>query len=165
MKIGKWIGLVFLLGLAGIIFTARVVSAQTPVVTDDQVNAVAREMYCPVCENIPLDVCPTQACSQWRELIRLKLSEGWGKDQIKEYFAAQYGDRVLSEPPRQGLHWLIYILPPVFFLAGVFLVWRVYRTHRKPAAAAVSAQPAPSVAEDEVLRRMEEDLRRREQQK
>lgn len=163
MKTGKWIGWVLLLGLVGVIFTVRAASAQTPVVTDDEVNAVAREMYCPVCENIPLDVCPTQACSQWRELIRLKLSEGWGKDQIKEYFAAQYGDRVLSEPPRQGLHWLIYILPPVFFLAGVFLVWRVYRNHRKPVAAA-PAEPAPSTAEDEVLRRMEEDLRRREQQ-
>lgn len=163
MKTGKWIGLVFLLGLAGVIFAARPVTAQTPVVTDDQVNAVAREMYCPVCENIPLDVCPTQACSQWRELIRLKLSEGWNKDQIKEYFAAQYGDRVLSEPPRQGLHWLVYILPPVFFLVGVFLVWRVYRSHSKPTAAAAPAQPAPSTAEDEVLRRMEEDLRRREQ--
>src|SRR5512140_2498273 len=68
-------------------------------VSDDQVNAVAHELYCPVCENIPLDVCPTQACAQWRELIRLKLSQGQTKDQIKAYFAAQYGDRALPEPP------------------------------------------------------------------
>src|SRR5260221_3230838 len=35
-------------------------------VTDNDVNRVARQLYCPVCENIPLDVCPTQACAQWR---------------------------------------------------------------------------------------------------
>jgi len=36
---------------------------QPPKVTDDAVNSVAKELYCPVCENIPLDVCPTQACA------------------------------------------------------------------------------------------------------
>ncbi len=30
--------------------------------TDDEVNRIAKQLYCPVCENTPLDVCPTQAC-------------------------------------------------------------------------------------------------------
>jgi len=120
-------------------------------------------MYCPVCENIPLDVCPTQACAQWRELIRLKLSEGWTEAEIKEYFAAQYGDRVLEEPPRRGLHWLVYILPPLIFLIGVVIFWQVFRTSRKAAAAkAVTDQPANEADEAAVLRRIEEDLQRRE---
>jgi cytochrome c-type biogenesis protein CcmH len=37
-------------------------STPRPPITDDQVNAIAKQMYCPVCENTPLDVCPTQAC-------------------------------------------------------------------------------------------------------
>ena len=36
--------------------------------TDDDVNAVAKQLYCPVCENIPLDACGTAACEQWRGL-------------------------------------------------------------------------------------------------
>ena len=36
----------------------------TSPVTDDEVNALAQELYCPVCENVPLDVCPTRACAQ-----------------------------------------------------------------------------------------------------
>ncbi|HBY08902.1 MAG TPA: hypothetical protein DEH22_14410, partial [Chloroflexi bacterium] len=63
-------------------------------ITDDQVNAIAKQLFCPVCESTPLDVCGTQACAQWRELIREKLAEGWTEDQIKDYFANQYGDRV-----------------------------------------------------------------------
>src|SRR5260221_4555564 len=35
-------------------------------VTDNDVNRVARQRYCPVRANIPVDVCPTQACAQWR---------------------------------------------------------------------------------------------------
>ena len=41
-------------------------------ITDDEVNAVAKDVYCPVCESTPLDVCPTAACADWRELIRVK---------------------------------------------------------------------------------------------
>jgi cytochrome c-type biogenesis protein CcmH len=73
-----------------------VVSAQEVdpgTISDDEVNAIAKQLYCPVCENIPLDVCGTQACAQWRELIRGKLAAGWGEDEIKEYFVLQYGGK------------------------------------------------------------------------
>ena len=42
----------------------------TSAITDDQVNAIANQLYCPVCENIPLDTCGTLACEDWREEIR-----------------------------------------------------------------------------------------------
>jgi cytochrome c-type biogenesis protein CcmH len=163
------------MALALLIMTGvRVVAAQTPAPSDDAVNAVARELYCPVCENVPLDVCPTTACAQWRELIRLKLSQGQSKEQIKQYFVAQYGDRVLAEPPRTGLNWLAYGLPPVIFLLGVFLVYRGLRgvrafQSRKPEPAAVTpaqppAEPLPSAIPpaDPYLARVEDELRKRE---
>jgi cytochrome c-type biogenesis protein CcmH len=145
----------------------RIVSAQTPVPSDDDVNAVARELYCPVCENIPLDVCPTTACAQWRELIRLKLSQGQSKEQIKQYFVAQYGDRVLAEPPRTGLNWLAYGLPPVIFLLGVYLVYRglrgVIARRQKPAQVTADAAPGPAQEPpaDPYLAQVEEELKRR----
>jgi cytochrome c-type biogenesis protein CcmH len=136
-------------------------------VTDDQVNAVARQLYCPVCENIPLDVCGTQACAQWRELIREKLGQGWGEDQIKDYFVAQYGDRVLAMPPARGLNWLVYIVPPLVILAGVFVLYSAFRAWRKPATAATTdtgaaLPPEPAAgAQDEYVRRLEEELNKR----
>ena len=94
-----------LLGFLVALLVSGVVLAQDPTpvtVTDDQVNAVAKQLYCPVCENIPLDVCPTQACAQWRDLIREKLAAGWSEKQIKDYFVAQYGERVLAAPPARA---------------------------------------------------------------
>ncbi len=99
--------------------------------TDDEINAVAKELYCPVCENVSLDVCPTQACAQWRGLIEEKLIAGWTKEEIKQYFVNQYGDRVLAEPPRRGFNWLVYILPPIFFMIGIVIVYRNLRTTKK----------------------------------
>ena len=57
---------VLLLTLGGLALTYGAAFAQeaTPIpVTDDQVNAIAHDLYCPVCENTPLDVCGTQACA------------------------------------------------------------------------------------------------------
>jgi cytochrome c-type biogenesis protein CcmH len=161
MKRNLWISLsiVVLLVLA----VTSTAAAQQPTPSDDQVNAIAHQLYCPVCENTPLDVCPTQACAQWRELIRQKLADGWTEDQIKQYFVENYGARVLAEPPRQGLNWLAYLIPPVIILAGAFVLYRAIRNWTKPAAAktATNKSAPPQAPEDEYVARLEEELRRR----
>jgi len=148
--------------------TAR---AQQPTPSDDEVNAIARQLFCPVCENTPLDVCPSQACHDWRELIRQMLAEGKTPDEIKQYFVDYYGAQVLSEPPRAGLNWLAYLVPPLAFLAGLYLLLRAFRTRQMaaggPAAGASSTSRSSSgagstpSAEDDYVARLEEELSRR----
>ncbi len=171
----------FFLILAAVLFAwTKPVTAQDPQPTpsDNAVNRVAKQMFCPVCENIPLDVCPTQACHDWRELIRQKLADGWTDQQIKAYFAQQYGDRVLAEPPRTGLNWLVYILPWVAIAGGVVLVWRVLVSMRgrhgklvsegEDSAASTGAH-APNAAkvpglspDDPYLARLEDQLKHKD---
>jgi cytochrome c-type biogenesis protein CcmH len=144
------IPLALLLAFAVSLLFATTVFAQDDIPTDDEVNNVAKELYCPVCESTPLDVCPTEACRQWRELIRTQLSEGRSEDEIKQYFVTQYGARVLSEPPNR---WASYLVPVVAFLAGAFLLFRGFKMWMKPIAA-VPASP-------NYIRRMEEELKKR----
>jgi len=129
--------------------------------TDDQVNAIAKQLYCPVCENIPLDVCPTQACAQWRELIREKLSAGWTEDEIKTYFVAQYGDRVLATPPATGLNWLVYIIPPLVIIAGAYILYRALRAWRQAPALVADQDQPEGEPDDEYVARIEEELSKR----
>ncbi len=164
----KWIGLATLavvtgIGLALSLTTQAASQAPipTPVITDDQVNAIARQLYCPVCENIPLDVCPTTACAQWRDQIRQMLAEGKSTDFIKQYFVTYYGARVLATPPLVGLNWLIYILPPLVFLVGVYLVYRIFRSARKPVSAVAQPEPRPG-PENKYISQIEEELRHRQ---
>jgi cytochrome c-type biogenesis protein CcmH len=139
---------------------ASVAAAQEEPPTDDQVNAIAKQLYCPVCENVPLDVCPTQACQQWRDTIREKLSAGWTEAQIQRYFVDQYGARVLATPPATGLNWLVYLLPPLAFVGGAYLLVRALRAWRSPGTpAAPPAAPAP--AEDRYVEQLERELRER----
>lgn len=149
-----------LLGLALAAGSAVVVRAQEDQPTDDQVNAIAKGLYCPVCENVPLDVCPTVACQQWRETIREKLAAGWTKSQIDDYFVQQYGDRVLATPPASGLNWLVYLLPPAAFIVGAVILAGAMRSWRQPEDEPVVAGPEPS-EEDPYLQRLEQEVARR----
>jgi cytochrome c-type biogenesis protein CcmH len=133
--------------------------AQQPTPSDDAVNAIAKQLYCPVCENIPLDVCPTQACAQWRDLIREKLAAGWSERQIKDYFVEQYGDRVLGTPPTHGLNWFVYVSPPVAILAGAYILYSVLNSWRNPTGSGAKL-PIPPPA-DEYVSRLEEEVRKR----
>src|SRR6266496_6513880 len=124
------------------------VSAQGPTPTDDDVNRVARQLYCPVCENTPLDVCPTEACRQWRDLIRSMLAEGKSDAQIKQYFVDHYGARVLAEPPNRLV---TYLVPAVVILLGAFLLFRGFQMWMKPSnveAGAVDAQQETKGTQD-----------------
>ena len=151
-------GVAVLAALLAAMAIAWPASAQAPTPSDDEVNAIAKGMYCPVCENVPLDVCPTQACAQWRDTIREKLAAGWTKAQIQQYFVEQYGARVLAAPPATGLNWLVYVLPPAAFGIAAFFVLRTARSWRRSSMQPTAAGPT---SDDPYVARLEEELRRR----
>ncbi len=157
----RWIGWALGAALVAALVVVTRVAAQQPTPSDDDVNRIAKQLYCPVCENIPLDVCGTQACAQWRELIRQQLAQGWTEQQIKDYFVQQYGDRVLAEPPRRGLNWLAYLVPPLAILAGAYLLFRAFQVWRRPVEEVFGTADVETIEQDEYVRRLEEELRKR----
>lgn len=133
-----------------ILFSAKSVWAQDGTPSDDEVNQIAQQIYCPVCENVPLDECMTEACQQWRDLIRQQLADGWTEGEIKEYFVAQYGDKVLGEPPRQGLNWVLYLFPPFLILIAALLLLKEFKSPQRK---------SPGLTEDDpYLLQVERDL-------
>ena len=166
--LGLWTaGLLLLIALTSAALAQNnVPPTPTPVVkqpvTADDVNAIAKQMYCPVCENEPLDACRTAACQQWRAQIGQMLGEGQTEQQIKDYFMSRYGARVLAQPPAAGTSLLLYMLPIVGLIFGaVFVVWLLRRlrargTHAdSPQPTAVASTPTG----DEYADRVEKDLK------
>ena len=150
--------------LMAALFTGISFAQDTTPPTDDEVNAVARQLYCPVCESTPLDVCPTEACKDWREQIRVMLSEGKSEEEILKYFEAQYGARVLAEPPKKGFYWLIYLLPPAIILLGAVILLRSMKQWTtKPVAESTGMDEAgdtSSAVKDDYVARLEEELKK-----
>ena len=159
----RYLLLIFGVLLFGLVVVGSAVAQQpAPTPSDDQVNAIAKQLYCPVCENTPLDVCPTTACAQWRELIRQKLAAGWSDQAIKDYFVQQYGARVLGKPPCNGINCLAYVVPPVAILAGGYILFRAYRAWKRPVRPVESSPTVqgPPPAQDDYVQRMEDEIRK-----
>lgn len=158
-NLGKILALALVILLGAVISSPVMAQEPVPTPSDDEVNAIAKQLYCPVCENIPLDVCGTTACQQWREDIRDKLAAGWSEEEIFDYFVNLGGDRVLAEPPREGINWLIYVLPPVFLLVGILIIVMGFRAWKKPVESLVV--DAPMVEQDDYISQLEEELKKR----
>jgi cytochrome c-type biogenesis protein CcmH len=136
-------------------------------VSDNEVNEVASELFCPLCENTPLDACPTQACKDWRELIRTQLAEGRTEQEIKDYFVAQYGPSVLAEPPTSGFNLVVWLLPLVAVVVGAVFFIRYLRglqqinASGRPADRPGAATPNGSgIAQDDYVARIEQEVQR-----
>jgi cytochrome c-type biogenesis protein CcmH len=138
--------------------------AQTP--TPNQIDEVAKDLWCPLCNGVRLDNCELQACVQMREVIGQKLAAGEDKEQIKAYFVQQYGDVVLGQPSRQGFNLIAWIFPILAVVVG--LAWVVYlvitwRRKTAPVTASVygnpeSASGTGATNDDDYMKRVERDL-------
>jgi cytochrome c-type biogenesis protein CcmH len=135
--------------------------AQTP--TPNEINEIAKGLWCPLCNGVRLDNCELQACVQMKEVISQKLEAGESEEQIRTYFVEQYGDVVLGAPSTQGFNALVWILPVL--AAAVGLGWLVYFVRsvtrkRTTAAVTVAASQASEdeAAQDDYLRRVDEEM-------
>lgn len=157
-------------GLA-IIFSLGVAMAQDGVattvpaeeVTADQVNEIARSLWCPLCSGVRLDACELKACDQMKDVIAMKLSEGEDLDAIRTYFVAQYGPQVLGEPPLEGLNWLAWLLPFIVLAIGGYILWMTVKRMARPAPVAVTANrqgESASDIPDEYEAKLAEELKR-----
>ena len=95
------------------------------------------------------------------DLILSLLGQGWSEAQIKDYFVAQYGDRVLAAPPARGLNWLVYLIPPVILTIGAFILYRALRSWKQPPSSAGEPGQPVTGPTDPYAARLEEELRRR----
>lgn len=129
-------------------------------VTPDDVNQVARELWCPLCSGVRLDACELKACDQMKDMIALQLSQGQDVQTIKNYFVEQYGPQVLGEPPRSGFNWLAWILPFVVVIAGGVFLWSRARRMRPQPAGGPPTPSGPAAPEDPYARKLEEELKR-----
>lgn len=164
----SWPLLVGLLALALGLWLAPPLYAQenTPTpsaptnVSADEVNAVASELWCPLCSGVRLDACELKACAQMRDVIAIKLSEGEDTDSIRDYFVAQYGPQVLGEPPWDRF-WLAWVLPFAVLAIGGYFLWQtIRRMVRRPAPVATTSASTPAASEDEYSRKLAEELKR-----
>jgi cytochrome c-type biogenesis protein CcmH len=134
-------------------------------VTADQINAVAHNLYCPSCENTPLDVCPTEECARWRAQIADLLGQGENEGQIDQYFIDHVGMRTVGVPTDTTSRLLTIGIPfALIAIAGLLILWQLWRWYRArgllaPTDESESPPGEPNADVDEYRNRIESELR------
>ncbi|MHB8893598.1 MAG: cytochrome c-type biogenesis protein [Candidatus Geothermincolia bacterium] len=123
---------------------------------------VAEGLLCYACPGEPLNVDRCGGGDQMRAAIKRLISEGKPKEEILQYFAAQYGEGILTAPPKRGFNLVAYLGPFVGLLVGALvatLVVRRWSTAGRRGATAGQEAPASQAPLDEATRRrIEEEL-------
>jgi cytochrome c-type biogenesis protein CcmH len=163
------VALVALLAFTVAFATANDARAQTP--TPNQINEVAKDLWCPLCNGVRLDNCELQACVQMREVIAQQLQAGESRDNIKAYFVQQYGDVVLGQPSTEGFNLIAWVFPILAAVVGIgwvayiVVTWQKKKAATVPAGAAAGGSKAlrqPGEETDDYMKRVERELRETE---
>jgi cytochrome c-type biogenesis protein CcmH len=127
---------------------------------EQQARELEAMLIAPCCFSQQVSVHHSAAADEVRQDLRRRLEAGETRDQILDAYVAQYGKRVLAEPPAEGFDRVLYILPPLAFVltAGAMLVI-VRRITASRAALAPVAYPAPSRADERRGAELDEALR------
>jgi cytochrome c-type biogenesis protein CcmH len=116
------------------------------------------ELICPTCKTT-LDQSDAPVARQIKALVRRRVADCASEQQIKDELVAQFGPAVLAAPPREGFHWLAWLLPLAGLLAAAAvisgLVWRW--SHSRPAEAAADANGRAPL-DPELERRLDQEL-------
>jgi len=104
-------------------------------------------------------------CSESKTISRevaAHLQNGEGKPEVLQAMVAQYGERILAAPTKEGFNLTAWILPFVALVIGGLIVARVILNWKKqtPAQAAAGVVPKPETAPaDKYQDRFERELR------
>ena len=89
---------------------------------DQQARDIAKDLQCPICENLSVADSPSELATQMRASIRDQLEAGRSRQEIEAYFVARYGESVLRNPPKEGFNLLVWWVPAIALVVATVLV-------------------------------------------
>jgi cytochrome c-type biogenesis protein CcmH len=102
-------------------------------VSEEEVQAIASQLRCVVCQNLSVADSPSEMAGQMRGLIRERLQAGDRPAEVMAYFVQRYGDWVLLAPPARGLNLVLWLAPFAAVAGGLLLVLTLTRRWRRRA--------------------------------
>ncbi len=107
---------------------------------ESRVFDITRQLRCPTCVSESVADSSAAISIEMRKQVQTQLEQGRSEAEILAFFQERYGDWILLEPPRRGVHLLVWWLPGIALAAGVgglaFLMVRWTRNAQRDEAQA-----------------------------
>ena len=89
---------------------------------------ISKNVRCLVCQNQSIDESSAPLAKDLRILIRKKIKDGNTDDEIYKFLVNRYGDFILLKPLLKFNTFILWIMPFVLLIIGIFVI---YWHHRK----------------------------------
>ena len=84
---------------------------------------ISKNIRCLVCQNQSIDDSSAPLAKDLRVLIREKVQKNDTNEEIYKFLTDRYGDFILLKPPFKINTFLLWSLPFVFFIIGIFILF------------------------------------------
>jgi cytochrome c-type biogenesis protein CcmH len=136
------------------------VAAADPQAIEQQAKRLETMLIAPCCWSQQVSVHSSPASDEIKTNIRKLLAEGKTQQQILDAYVAEYGDRILAEPPAHGFSAALYVLPWVFLAGSIGLVVVVIRRLRTPGQAVPAFETGAAPIDEAEAERIDDELRK-----
>ena len=85
---------------------------------------ISKNVRCLVCQNQSIDDSSAPLAKDLRIIIRNKIVEGSTDEEVYEFLTDRYGDFILLNPPFKANTIILWILPFVFLILGIIILYR-----------------------------------------
>jgi cytochrome c-type biogenesis protein CcmH len=84
---------------------------------------ISKYIRCMVCQNQSIDESDAPLAKDLRILIRNQIKDGKNDEEIYKFLTSRYGDFILLKPAFKLNTLALWLLPFVFVLVGIFIVF------------------------------------------
>jgi cytochrome c-type biogenesis protein CcmH len=84
---------------------------------------ISKNIRCLVCQNQSIDESSAPMAKDLRILIRNKIKEGNKDEEIYRFLTDRYGDFILLKPPFKSKNLILWFLPLIFFILGIYVIF------------------------------------------
>jgi cytochrome c-type biogenesis protein CcmH len=96
-----------------------------------QAKALMETIRCLVCAGQSVADSNAEMAGDMRSIIRERIQAGQRPEQIRGWLISRYGEGISYEPQLDGKTWLLFAMPFILLLAGLWLVRGRFRRRRK----------------------------------
>ncbi|MCW2473207.1 cytochrome c-type biogenesis protein [Candidatus Symbiopectobacterium sp. NZEC151] len=141
MKLMAWLGALLL--SFGVLASSTDAWRFDNEVQEQQFRELTTQLRCPKCQNNSIADSNSMIASDMRQKVYELMQQGQSKQQVVDYMVNRYGYFVTYEPPLTPFTILLWLLPALFLIAGIWMIVR--RTRR-------TTRTEPPISEQEKKR-------------
>jgi len=92
---------------------------------------ISKNIRCMICQNQSIDESSATLAKDLRVLIRNKIKKGETDKQIYKFLSDRYGDFIFLKPPIKIVTLILWVLPFIFLMLGIFIIYQHNKKSKK----------------------------------